>query len=65
LALFGSMRVATSPLAAEYLAGETGILPIIGYGLLAAWLVTRTSSRQATAVVRQGVALARGAHAAP
>jgi membrane protease YdiL (CAAX protease family) len=42
-ALFGSMTVATSPLATEYLAGETGVLPIIGYGLLSAWLVRRLS----------------------
>jgi membrane protease YdiL (CAAX protease family) len=64
-ALFGSMTVATSPLAAEYLAGETGLLPILGYGLLAAWLLTRKSSRQAAGVVPQGVALPRGAHSAP
>jgi uncharacterized protein len=43
-ALFGSMTVATSPLAAEYLAGETGVLPVVGYGLLAAWLVRRLSA---------------------
>jgi membrane protease YdiL (CAAX protease family) len=40
-ALFGSLTVATSPLATEYLAGETGIVPIVGYGLVAAWLVRR------------------------
>jgi membrane protease YdiL (CAAX protease family) len=38
-ALFGSLTIATSPVAAEYLAGESGILIIIGYGIAAAWLL--------------------------
>ena len=40
-ALLGSMTVATSPVAAEYLAGETGLLPIVGYAIVAAILVRR------------------------
>ena len=38
-ALFGSLTIATSPVAAEYLAGESGILIIIGYGIAAVWLL--------------------------
>jgi uncharacterized protein len=48
-ALFGSLTVATSPVATEYLAGETGILPIIGYGLVAVWLLSRTHSNRRSA----------------
>jgi membrane protease YdiL (CAAX protease family) len=62
-ALFGSMTVATSPLAAEYLAGETGILPIVGYGLVASWLLTRKSFRQSIGAIRAGVAAPRAAGA--
>jgi uncharacterized protein len=40
-ALFSSLTVAASPLAAEYLAGETGILPLVGYALVAAILLPR------------------------
>ena len=39
--LFGSLTLATSPVAAEYLAGESGILIILGYGAAAAWLLWR------------------------
>lgn len=45
--LFSTLTIATSPVAAEYLAGETGILPIVGYGLLATWLLFRASPRSA------------------
>jgi uncharacterized protein len=44
-ALFGSFTVATSPVAAEYLAGESGILVIAGYELFAALLLTRMPLR--------------------
>jgi membrane protease YdiL (CAAX protease family) len=55
-ALFGSMTVAASPLATEYLAGETGLLPIVGYGLLAIWLVPRLGLRERRAgVARPGL----------
>jgi membrane protease YdiL (CAAX protease family) len=47
-ALFGSFTVATSPVAAEYLAGESGILIIVGYGLLAALLLIRMPLRAQT-----------------
>jgi membrane protease YdiL (CAAX protease family) len=61
-ALFGSLTVATSPLATEYLAGETGLLPIVGYGVLAAWLVLRWRVRQPSAgVSAPAVALPSGA----
>jgi membrane protease YdiL (CAAX protease family) len=40
-ALFGQWTVGASPLVTEYLAGESGLLPIFGYALLAAWLVRR------------------------
>jgi membrane protease YdiL (CAAX protease family) len=39
--LFAGWTVGASPLVTEYLAGESGVLPIIGYGLLAVWLVRR------------------------
>jgi uncharacterized protein len=64
-ALFGSFTVATSPLAAEYLAGESGILIIVGYGLLAAWLLSRRSLGESSPAARGGVALPRAAHTAP
>src|SRR5947209_16903886 len=65
-ALFGSMTVATSPLAAEYLAGESGILIIVGYGAVAAWLLLlRTRPRPSGGVVPAGVVHPRGAQLAP
>jgi uncharacterized protein len=64
-ALFGSMTVATNPLAAEYLAGESGVLIIIGYGLLAAWLLSRMTLSTSRRAARAGVALPRTAHTAP
>jgi membrane protease YdiL (CAAX protease family) len=39
--LFTGLTIAGSPIAAEYLAGEAGILPILGYGLAAAILLPR------------------------
>jgi membrane protease YdiL (CAAX protease family) len=38
---FGGITLITSPVAAEYLAGESGILIILGYGAAAAWLLWR------------------------
>ena len=64
-ALFGSFTVATSPLAAEYLAGESGVLIIVGYGVLAAWLLSRRSLGESSRAVRRGVALPRAAQTAP
>ena len=65
-ALFGSMTVATSPLAAEYLAGESGMLIIVGYGAVAAWLLLlRTRARPSAGVVPAGVVSPRGAPSAP
>ena len=50
-ALFGSLTVGAAPLASEYLAGETGLLPILGYGLLAVCLLPRLH-RPSARVVR-------------
>jgi membrane protease YdiL (CAAX protease family) len=55
--MFGGFTIASSPIAAEYLAGESGILPILGYGLLAAWLLTRKSLTPADAPARADLAL--------
>jgi uncharacterized protein len=61
-ALFGSMTIATSPLAAEYLAGESGILIIVGYGAVAAWLLlVRTRLHPSGSLVPAGVVHPRGA----
>jgi len=37
--VFGAFTVASSPLASEYLAGESGVLVILGYGALGGWLM--------------------------
>jgi pimeloyl-ACP methyl ester carboxylesterase/membrane protease YdiL (CAAX protease family) len=60
--LLGGLTVATSPVAAEYLAGESGILIIVGYGIAAAWLLRRLRAHESENVVPVGVALpTRGA----
>lgn len=61
-ALFGSLTVATSPVAAEYLAGESGILIIVGYGIAAAWLLRGFRAKTAERRVAVGDALAPVAH---
>jgi CAAX protease family protein len=61
-ALFGSLTIATSPVAAEYLAGESGILIIIGYGIAAAWLLRGFRAKTAERRVAVGDALAPAAH---
>jgi membrane protease YdiL (CAAX protease family) len=43
--VFSSFTVTTSPLATEYLAGESGLLTIIGYALVAGWLLYRLNKR--------------------
>src|SRR5204862_5834974 len=49
--LFMGWTVGASPFVAEYLAGESGLLPVVGYGLLALWLVRRLHhARLASAV---------------
>jgi CAAX protease family protein len=60
--LFGSLTVATSPVAAEYLAGESGILIIVGYGIAAAWLLRRIGPRASKSGVLVRAALPRAAH---
>jgi len=61
-ALFGSLTVVTSPVATEYLAGESGILIIAGYGIAAAWLLRGFRARSAEPRVGVGEALASAAH---
>lgn len=61
-ALFGSLTIATSPVAAEYLAGESGILIIIGYGIAAVWLLRGFRSPTTERRVPVGDALAPAAH---
>jgi membrane protease YdiL (CAAX protease family) len=60
-ALFGSLTVAISPLAAEYLAGESGILPIVGYGIVVAWLLSRKPVRDSSRAVLASVSAPRAA----
>jgi hypothetical protein len=36
---FGAFTVASSPVASEYLAGESGLLVILGYAALGGWLM--------------------------
>jgi uncharacterized protein len=60
--LFSGLTVATSPVAAEYLAGESGILIILGYAIATAWLLPRLRSRASDRVAAVGVALPRTAH---
>jgi membrane protease YdiL (CAAX protease family) len=55
--LFSSLTLATSPLATEYLAGESGILIILGYGILAGLLLFRPRARRS--IVAAPVAVAR------
>jgi membrane protease YdiL (CAAX protease family) len=60
--LFGSLTVATSPVAAEYLAGESGILIIVGYGAAAAWLLFRPGARRSATAAPARIAIPRAAH---
>ena len=60
--MFGSLTVATSPVATEYLAGESGILIILGYGIAAAWLLRRLRAHAPERVAPVAVALPRAAH---
>ena len=48
---FSQLTVASSPLALEYLAGESGVLTLIGTALVAAWLVSRLRHRRGTMAV--------------
>jgi membrane protease YdiL (CAAX protease family) len=51
----------TSPVATEYLAGESGILPILGYGVIAAFLLSRKSIRDSSRAVLASVSIPRTA----
>jgi CAAX protease family protein len=64
-ALFSSLTVAASPLASEYLAGESGILPILGYGVVAALLLSQKSVRDSGRAVLARVSIHRPAPTAP
>jgi uncharacterized protein len=48
---FAMCTVAASPLALEYLAGETGVLTLAGTALAAVWLVRRLRSSRSSAAV--------------
>jgi hypothetical protein len=43
--VLSSFTVAASPFAAEYLAGESGLLTTLGYALAATWLLYRLNKR--------------------
>ena len=45
---FSQFTVASSPLALEHLAGESGALTLVGTALVAAWLVSRLRQRRGT-----------------
>jgi membrane protease YdiL (CAAX protease family) len=60
--LFSGLTIATSPVVAEYLAGESGILIILGYGIAAAWLLARGWTRSSQRVAPVAVTLSRAAH---
>jgi membrane protease YdiL (CAAX protease family) len=59
--LFSGLTVATSPVAAEYLAGESGLLIILGYGIAAACLLPRLHTRTSHRVEAVSVALPNAA----
>lgn len=48
---FSQFTVASSPLALEYLAGESGVLTLVGTALVGAWLVSRLRQQRTDAVV--------------
>jgi uncharacterized protein len=50
-ALFNEWTTSRSPLALEYLAGESGILPVLGYGLLVIWVWRRLKTHHKAGVV--------------
>ena len=50
--LFSQFTIASSPLALEYLAGESGVLTLVGTALVAAWLVARLRQRRGTMAVQ-------------
>lgn len=50
--LLSTLTVASSPLAAEYLAGESGLLPLVGYTLMAGWCLYRLGGRRRRAAER-------------
>jgi len=60
--LFSGLTVATSPVAAEYLAGESGILIIVGYGIAAVWLLRRLRVETSERVAPLGAGLPSPAH---
>ncbi len=43
--LCSALTVATSPIAVEYLAGESGLLPLLGYTAIAAWCLSRLAGQ--------------------
>jgi len=47
--LMRGLTIGASPLVTEYLVGETGVLPLIGYTLLAGWMLYRMHRRPSSA----------------
>jgi membrane protease YdiL (CAAX protease family) len=60
--LFAGLSVVSSPVAAEYLAGESGILVILGYGIAALCLVRRLHIAPSQTRAPIDVALPQVAH---
>jgi membrane protease YdiL (CAAX protease family) len=48
---FSTLTVPVSPLALEYLAGESGVFTLIGIILIAGWLLYRLNQKQVVLVV--------------
>jgi membrane protease YdiL (CAAX protease family) len=61
--MFAMCTVAVSPLALEYLAGETGVLTLVGTALAAVWLIGRVRHGRGGAAARlpSGVSMVRDA----
>jgi membrane protease YdiL (CAAX protease family) len=47
--LMSGLTIGASPLVTEYLVGETGVLPLIGYTLVAGWILYRMHRRPSSA----------------
>jgi uncharacterized protein len=47
--LMSGLTIGASPIVTEYLAGETGVLPLMGYTLVAGWVLYRMHRRPSSA----------------
>ncbi len=43
---FSALSVGSTPLASEYLAGESGVLVILGYAALGGWLMHKSTRKK-------------------